>query len=163
DGIGGNDPQGANLFCQSSLNDVGVSQAAGGRYATGVDVPKPRNGFPVLRTFKLPVAGKARSESRLARAHRVALPGDRKGRSTRLPDVSGNKRQIVDRIDRLGALGAVIHSHGPTDEWRLRVTVEQRGFDQLLRGKAGYLRHRFGMVVANGLFELGKPGRVPRD
>ena len=40
------------------------------------------------------------------------------GAATAHADVSRNQRQVVDRVDGLGPLGAVIHAHRPGDERR---------------------------------------------
>ena len=72
------------------------------------------------------VPRQAGREARLARPHRVALAGDREGRSAGSADVSRDQRQVVDRVDRLGALRAVIDAHRPADERGSRAGVEQR-------------------------------------
>ena len=65
------------------LDDVGIGQAARGRNPIDRHVPERGQLLAIRRALELAVAGQARREAGLARAHRVALAGDRERRRAR--------------------------------------------------------------------------------
>src|SRR5579863_482401 len=78
DWIGCNDPKCTNLLADGGLDDIGIGQASSDRNTIRIDLPQVRQLFSMLGVFKFPVSWQTRREARLARAHRIALSGDRK-------------------------------------------------------------------------------------
>ena len=76
---------------------------------------------------------------------------------------AGNQRQVVNRVDGFGPLGAVVHPHRPADEGRLGVAENPCRFENLLGRESRNLGNVLGRVGANGFFECFKSGRVLRD
>ena len=132
DRIRRDDPQRADPLVERRFDDVRVGETACRRNPFDRHVPERAQVRAIGRVLELAIAGHARRETGLARPHRVALAGDRERRGTRPPDVAGDQRQVVDRVDGLRSLRAVIHAHRPGDERPLGVGVEpSRPVDQL--------------------------------
>src|SRR5712692_2623772 len=65
-----------------------------------------------------------------------------------------DQREIIDDVYGFRALGAVIHTHRPSDEGSLGPAVDQRGLVDLFRGEPSELRYVVGRVLAYRLFKL---------
>ena len=123
--ICGNHPERSDLPADRCFNDVGIGESARSGDAICGDTPQRCQFLPILYAVELAIPGKTRGKSRFAGSHRVALAGDGEGRSPNAADIARDQRQIVDRVYRLRALGAVINAHCPSNESRLGVAVER--------------------------------------
>src|SRR4030095_13868980 len=105
------DPQRADATFERRLDDVRIRESTRRRDALFGDVPEPGQVASIAGVFELAIAGHARREAGLACAHRIALAGDRERGGASAPDVAGDEREVIDRVDGLGALRAVIDAH----------------------------------------------------
>ena len=152
------------FFATARFDDVGIGETARWREPDSIDVPEGGEFRAVVGVFELAVAGQAGSEAGFARAHRVALAGDGEGRGAGAADVAGEQGQIADGVHGLGALGAVIHAHGPADEAGFGAAVEERGLVERLFAEPGDAGDAFRSVVRRGMrASSSKPGGVLCD
>ena len=113
--------------------------------------------------FELAIAGQTGGEARFARAHRVALAGNGERRRPGPADLPGDERQVVDGVDRLGALRTVVDAHRPADDRGARPAVEPGGLVELLGGQPGNPRHVRGRIAANRFAQRVEAGGVRGD
>ena len=130
------DPQRANALFESRLDDVWIGQATRGRYPIDGDFPEIREFLAMIRVLELAVSGHGRGEAGLARAHGIALSCDGERPRADATNVAGDEREVVDRVDRLRSLRAVVDAHRPADEPRAGVAVERGRAEQQLHRNA---------------------------
>ena len=86
--VRGDDPQAAYGLLERGFDDVGIGQAAFNRQSRFIDFPETGKFLAIGRVVELAIAGHAGREAGFARAHRIALAGDRKWRRSGTADVS---------------------------------------------------------------------------
>ena len=163
DRVGRDDPERSDASIERGLDDVGIGEPPGGWNPFDGHVPQGGEGLAILPALELAIAGQAGRESGFARAHRVALSRNRKRRGAGPADVARDEREVVDGVDRLGSLRAVIHAHRPTDEPRPRPGVEPRGAVDRLGREPGDVSHAIERVLADRLPHRLEAGGVLLD
>ncbi len=140
-GVGGDDPEASDLAGGDPLEDLVVGQAAlagDAPLVDGQDLGHRPAVFGVGEVAPPEQAGRVAEE---ARAHGVALPGDRVGAGARAADVAGHQGEVDDRLGGAGGLVALVHPHGPPERDPLaRVDQLGQGLDPSLRQIAGRRR-----------------------
>jgi hypothetical protein len=124
--IGGHQPQRLDLPGFDRRKNIGHEQATLLGEKLGIHTPELADGFAILFFFQRTIAGQAGARRPFARAHGIALSGDRQAGAAGLADVAGDQIQIVDRRHTIGAMRALIDAHGPDRHRGTRLGIKAR-------------------------------------
>ena len=151
--IGGDQPQALDLAGFDGGKNVGHEHAALFREEGFLHAPEFSDFLAVLRFFQLAVTGQAGAGRPLARAHRIALAGDRQTGAAGLADVAGDQVQVVDAHHAIGTVGALVDAHGPDAHGVVRFRVQARHVANRVLVDAADARGSSGIVIPDAGFQ----------
>ena len=91
------------------------------------------------------------------------MPSDGKRRRSRVSNVAGDQRKIIDDVYSFRAFGAVIYAHRPSNERGCSPAIDHRRLVDLLGREPSELRDAVGRVLEHRLPELVEACGVRSD
>src|SRR5206468_1940762 len=113
------------------------------------DLPEVGDVLAVLLLLERAVARQARARGPLARAHRIALAGDRQAGAARLADVAGDEVQVIDVDDAVRAVRGLVDAHGPDAHRRRRLGIQARHLADAVFVDAAHVLRGLRVVVGH--------------
>ena len=98
-----------------------------------------------------------------ARAHGIALAGDRQARAARNADVAGDEVEVVDVHDAVGAVRGLVDAHRPDAHRGRRLRIDARDLADAVLVDAAHMLRRLRVVFGGHRAQRFDAVGVPRD